>query len=42
MLSKSSNKANRNVRRCIRSWHAAAVALAFPGVAHADVLSDWP
>jgi hypothetical protein len=42
MMSKSSNKANRNVRRSIRSWHVAAVALAFPGVAQADVLSDWP
>jgi len=40
MMSKSSSKANRNVRRCNRSWHVAAVALAFPGVAHADVLSD--
>lgn len=30
-MSKSSNMANRNVRRSICSWHVAAVALAFPG-----------
>jgi hypothetical protein len=42
MASKSSSKAARNVRRSICSWHVAAVALAFPGVAQADLLSDWP
>jgi len=42
MMSKSPNKANRNAQHSICAWLAAAVALAFPGVAQADVLNDQP